>query len=183
MRKLVNGYVLVSLLLVLDVSLYLGWRISLAGYWTDRVLFWVWLLLTAVVFRRGWQRRVTKIYAGLLGALLVLSMVPMMIPFSTIVMVGFGLDRFYWKDIDGRIRIQQTGKSIVGLPTLEVVEKKGIYEQQIASMNAREMWHEDNTYQNIQDLVTLHVLRQTKDSVQVELVYKRGKTIFWMNNE
>jgi hypothetical protein len=50
MRKLVNGYVLVSLLLVLNVSLYVGWRISLAGYWSDRVLFWIWLLFTAWTF-------------------------------------------------------------------------------------------------------------------------------------
>jgi hypothetical protein len=146
MKKLRNGYVLASLLLVLDVSLYLGWRISLAGYWSDRMLFWVWLLLTALVLKRGWKRRATKMYAGLLVALLVLSMVPMMIPFSIIVMVGFGLDRDYTKDIDGRIRIQQTGKSIMAVPTLEVIEKKGVYEQQIGSMNARKLWDEDDPY-------------------------------------
>jgi hypothetical protein len=136
MRELVKGYVLASLLLVLNLSLYLGWRISLVGYWSDRVLFWIWLLLTGVVLKRGWKRRATKIYAGLL-VLLVLSMVPMMIPFSIIVITGFGLDRDYWKDVNGQIRIQQTGKSLIAVPTLEVIEKKGIYEQQIGRMNAR----------------------------------------------
>jgi hypothetical protein len=182
MRKLVNGYVLVSLLLVLDVSLYVGWRISLAGYWSDRVLFWIWLVFTAVVLKRGWNRRATKIYAGLLVALLVLSMVPMMINFSTIVMVGFGLDRDYAKDIEGRIIIQQTGKSIMSVPTLEVIEKKGIYERQIGSMNATELWDEEETHP-LPDLVTLHVRRQTKDSIQVELVFKKGNLTLWMQNE
>jgi|GEM_PF-2454812 len=182
MRKLVNAYVLVSLLLVLNLSLYLGWRISLPGYWSDRVLFWVWLLLTAVVLKRGWQRKATKLYSGLLVALLVLSMVPMMLPFSIIVITGFGLDRDYWKDMDGRIRIQQTGKSIMAVPTLEVIEKKGVYEQQIGSLNARELWDEDDTYP-LRDLLTLHVRQQLKDSAQVELVFKKGKQIHWIKNE
>lgn len=182
MRKLVNGYVLVSLLLVLNVSLYVGWRISLAGYWSDRVLFWIWLVLTAVVLKRGWKRRATKMYAGILAALLVLSMVPMMIFFSIIVIVGFGLDRDYAKDIDGRIRIQQAGGSLISRATLEVIEKKGIYERQIGSMSAGELWDKDENYP-LPDLVTVYVRQQTKDSIQVELVFKKGNLTLWMQNE
>jgi hypothetical protein len=182
MRKLLNGYVVVSLLLVLNVSLYLGWRISLAGYWSDRILFWIWLLLTAVVLKRGWKRRAIKIYAGLLLALLVLSMVPMMIPFSVIIITGFGLDRDYARDIDGQIRVQQAGGSIMAVPTLEVIEKKGIYERQIGRMNARGLGDEDDDYP-LGDLVTLRLLRQTEDSIQTELIFKKGKRIYWMQNE
>jgi hypothetical protein len=182
MRKLVNGYIVVSLLLVLDLSLYFGWRISIIGYWSDRVLFWIWLVLTVVVIVKSWRRRGTKIYAALLVLLLILSMVPMMIPFFSIILVGFGLERDYAKNIDEKIRIQQVNKSLLSRATLEVIEKKGIYEQKIGSFNSNQLGDEETPY-SIQDLNTLQVLKRAGDSIQVELIFKQKTFTYWMQND
>ena len=182
MEKLRKGYFWVTVLLVLDLSLYFGWRISIVGYWSDRLLFWAWLLLTALVIAKGWRQRGIRICAGLLGLLLILSMVPMMVPFFAIILVGSGLELDYAKNIDRRIRIQQVGKSVMARPTLEVIEKKVIYEQQIGSMSIYDMEDGDSAY-SMQDLETLRIIRRTTDSIQVELIFKPGKLVLWMKNE
>jgi len=58
-------------------SMYAISKMSFIGYWTDRILFWIWLFLTPFIIAVFWRKIWTKIYLGLLIIGLILSILPM----------------------------------------------------------------------------------------------------------
>lgn len=42
--RLITFYLFISALMILNLCLFVSARMSLAGYWSDRILFWIWVL-------------------------------------------------------------------------------------------------------------------------------------------
>jgi hypothetical protein len=115
-------YLFVSALITLDVVLYCFWQMSFTGYWSDRVIFWIWLLLTPVVTFSFWKKLWAKIYFGLLVVGLILSILPMAIPFFGILLSGSGSGRLNHFNLENNIRIQTVGYGVMGRPRVQIVK-------------------------------------------------------------
>ena len=130
-KQLLINYIIVSLLFLTDFVSELCYKISLAGYWSDRILFWTWVALTATVIFGVWRKMLVKIYFGIILATIVLSIIPMGIFLSAGILSSTGEGLLYHKQISPNYRIQVVGYSIMSRPFTEIVEKKGLLEREI----------------------------------------------------
>lgn len=123
------GYLGLSLLFLLDFFAIQYYKVSLVGYWPDRVLFWLWFLATLVFIPLFWKSIFTKLYMTVLLAGLMLSIAAMMIPFFGIVFSSTGIERVgAYTLADGKYRLQII-QSVMGRPRLEVIERKFFLEK------------------------------------------------------
>ncbi|WP_144243234.1 hypothetical protein [Sphingobacterium sp. ML3W] len=117
------------MLLLADFFAIQKWKVSLAGYWSDRVLFWVWICSTLGFLIFFWKSLITKIYFFVLLLGLLLSIIAMMIPFYAILFSSTGIERVssYTPD-DGKYRLQLIG-SVMARPRLQIIENQWILEK------------------------------------------------------
>ncbi|MFC4162754.1 hypothetical protein ACFOWU_03755 [Epilithonimonas zeae] len=132
MKKIIlKIYLVLSILLVSDGVLYYFWKISFAGYYSDVILFWLWILTSFSVIVLFWKKLLAKLLLGTLIVALILSILPMMLPFYTIFFAMTPFGSRMQKDLNQNYRAQIVGYSMMRRPWLEIIEKKGIFEQQI----------------------------------------------------
>lgn len=126
-------YIVTTLLLSMDMLLYYLEKISLIGYYSDVLLFWIWLGLTMAVIVIFWKKILAKIMLSGLILGLICSILPMMLPFYTVMlsMSSYGLRMK--KDLNENYRAQIVSYSVLSPPLLEIIEKKGIIEKRIFS--------------------------------------------------
>ncbi|UZR94749.1 hypothetical protein [Chondrinema litorale] len=129
--KVLISYLSISSLLLTDIILYINWEISYRGYWTDRILFWIWFSLTTYIIYYYWNKKIIKIYVGALISFIILSMLPMMIPFIIIITTITGTDRSCNQEISENIRIQEIAKSPIAMPQIQVIEKTWLIDKVI----------------------------------------------------
>lgn len=119
---LIRFYFFISGLIILNVCLYLAAKMSFTGYWSDRVIFWIWLLATPVVVFSFWEKIWTKIYFWLLVATLILTILPMAIPFFGLILAGSGSGRLNHFNLENNIRIQTVSYGVMGRPRVQIVK-------------------------------------------------------------
>lgn len=124
-----------SFLLILDFGLYYNYFISFRGYYSDVILFWLWLILSFSVIIVFWKRILAKVYLGILGVGLVLTIIPMMIPFFALYLSMTSKGLIMEKNMDNQHRAQIVGYSVMGYPSFEILKKIGIFEKRIVSIN------------------------------------------------
>lgn len=124
-------FILLSILLVADCVAYYFYKISLAGYYSDIILFWLWFVMSIVVIIVFWKKILAKVFLGLMVVTLILSIVPLGLPFYTFILsmtsAGLRLD----KDLNEKYRGQIVGYGVMVYPWLEVIEKHGLLEKKI----------------------------------------------------
>lgn len=124
-------FILLSILLVADCIAYYFYQISLAGYYSDIVLFWLWFLMSLVVIVLFWKKITAKVFLGLMILALILSIAPMGLPFYTFILsmtsAGLRID----KDLNEKYRGQIVGYGVMVYPWLEIIEKYGLLERKI----------------------------------------------------
>ena len=130
-NKLIYQYILVTFLLLLDFIATINSKISLAGYWSDRILFGVWFFLTIYTIKTYWKNKWAKGYFYTLLVLIVLSIIPMAIPFAGIVLSTTGLGLKYNKQISKNYRFEITQYGFMGRPIMSISENKIIFEKEI----------------------------------------------------
>ncbi|WP_343558597.1 hypothetical protein [Sphingobacterium sp.] len=79
-------YIVITLLLGMDMLVYYLEKISLIGYYSDVLLFWIWLGLTMTVIVIFWKKILAKIMLSGLILGLICSILPMMLPFYTLML-------------------------------------------------------------------------------------------------
>ena len=124
-------FILLSVLLVADCVAYYLYEISLAGYYGDIILFWLWFLMSLVVIVLFWKKILAKVFLVLMILALILSIAPMGLPFYTFILsmtsAGLSID----KDLNEKYRGQIVGYGVMVYPWLEVIEKHGLLEKKI----------------------------------------------------
>jgi len=109
MKTSLYTFILLSILLVADCVAYYFYQISLAGYYSDIVLFWLWFLMSLVVIVLFWKKIMAKVFLGLMILALILSIAPMGLPFYTFILsmtsAGLRID----KDLNEKYRGQIVG--------------------------------------------------------------------------
>jgi cellulose synthase/poly-beta-1,6-N-acetylglucosamine synthase-like glycosyltransferase len=130
-KAILKAYSAISLVLVADMVAYYFYRISLNGYYSDVILFWLWLFGSIAIVILFWKKIIAKLLLGAMILALVGSILPMALPFFALVFstTPFGLRLN--KDLNKNYRAQIVGYSVMAYPVLQIIEKKGIVEQQI----------------------------------------------------
>lgn len=160
-------YIIISILLIGNIAGDLFYQISVAGYWTDRILFWLWFFGTFHIIIIFWKKLLTKIYFGLLAVGVILSILPMMLPFWAIVLSSTGRGIHLKKQITREYRLQVVGYSIMGRPLIEIIKNKGILEKRVANTN-RNVFINDSIEINIWDIKDARFLNETDSSIAIQ---------------
>ena len=147
---LIRFYLFISGFIILNICLYFFARMSFTGYWSDRVIFWIWLLATPVVVISFWKKIGTKIYFWLLVATLILTILPMAIPFFGLILAGSGSGRLNHFNLENNIRIQTVSYGVMGRPRLQIV-KDGLLFDKIKLEDGDEIFTNDTTWIEVRD--------------------------------
>lgn len=120
-----------SIVLLADCLMYFYYQISFAGYYSDIVLFWLWLFTSIIVIVLYWRKIMVKLFFIIMVLALIGSIVPMMIPFYAILLSMTPSGLKFDKQLNTKYRAQIVGYSIMTLPRFELIEKKGILEKKL----------------------------------------------------
>lgn len=183
-KKFYIAYMLISLIMLVDITVILTWQISLAGYWSDRLVFWIWLLTTLPFLIIFWKSIYTKIYCIVLVLGLLFSIAAMMLPFFGILFSSTGMERrSYYTPDSGKYRVQLI-QSVMARPRLQIIKNKGIVEKVILFTDA-DFLKNDNLKVGYESVIGLDVVKDTPDSLVLEF-HMPGKKIvkgFKLNDE
>lgn len=149
-QLLIRVYLFICALIVLNVALYWFWQMSFTGYWSDRVIFWIWLVLTPITAFSFWKKLWAKIYFWLLVAGLILTILPMAIPFFGIFLSGSGSGRINHFTLENNLRVQTVGYGVMGRPRIQLV-KDGLLFDKILLEDGDEIETTDSTLVNVKD--------------------------------
>lgn len=172
-RYFLFGYLVLSLLFLLDFLAIQYWKLSMAGYWSDRILFWAWLVATFFFIPIYWKSIFTKLYLGLLMAGLSLSIMAMLIPFFGIVYASTGFERLeHCTPETGRYRLQII-QSVMGKPRLEVVAARGLLEKVVINSDI-DFLSDERFKLGYAGLLRVDLLADTPDSLSFKFYTGSG---------
>lgn len=131
---MIKGYIIITILLITDFSLYLLKGISLSGQLSDKILFWIWLIMTIIVTIKFFKsKKWIKWYLGIVGISIIISIIPMGIPF--LMLTEFATNTKYEKHIEN-YKLRHDEESFFDkLPIIKVVRNIGIIEIEIDEMD------------------------------------------------
>lgn len=181
-KKLLLLYLSISFVLTLDCFLYYFKRISLRGYYSDVIVFWLWLFMSFAVIVVFWKKILAKLlFAGLLATLIV-SIIPMMIPFYGLILstTPFGLNMN--KNLNEKYRAQIVGYSVMTAPWLEVIEKNGIIEKRIFKCTDSQLMA-DNPEIKIRTAKNIVFNKETDSTITLTLFYGGPNKTFTFNKK
>lgn len=91
-KNIVIAYLVVTLIFLGEVVLNFN-QYSYAGYYPDKIIGWLWLVMTVFIIIRLWKKKAIKAYFAFLVAGIILSILPMMIPFFALVSYFSTIDK------------------------------------------------------------------------------------------
>lgn len=160
---MIKAYTIIYTFLIMDFFSYSYKGISLSGQLSDKILFWVWLIMTIIITIRFIKRKWVKWNLGMIGLLIILSLIPMRIPF--LMLTDFATHIDYERRIEN-YRLRDDRTIVFGPPGIKVVENKGIFEIEIDDMDFGET---PNKYPRIQYVDEIYLLKE-KDNLVFEFV-------------
>jgi len=175
-------FILFSILLWTDMILYYNWNMSYTGYYSDVIIFWLWLISSIWLIFLYWKKLAAKIYMFSLLILLIGSIVYLMIPFYALISSMSSLGLKLNKDLTNKYRVQIVGYSILTKPHLEIIENKGIVEKRILTCDNSDLENYSSSlkqphgmdtipdYINISDLKDVKYLSEDNNSITLALV-------------
>ena len=123
-------YAFISLVFLAEVVLSLN-HYSFSGYYTDKIINWMWLAMTLLIILRFWRKKVVKAYFAVLIFSVLLSMLPMMIPFFALVNYFSTLDDYQQIQLDKIYRIERTRRNVLDKPKVYIYKNECIVEKEI----------------------------------------------------
>lgn len=74
-------YLLLSVLLIFDVFIWYHHNVSFRGYWTDRIVFWLWVVDSCLLICTQWKQPIiARDTLSTMAVMAVFSIAPMMFP-------------------------------------------------------------------------------------------------------
>ena len=175
MKILTRIYWGLTALLLLDTVLYLTNNVSLPGHWIDWSLFWCWFIMTFIVTLTQIKKRWAFGYSMTLIFLTVLSLLPMGIPFLTV--VAFAIDpRDNSIKLNSRVTLRETAKSVIALPTIEAVKNYYIFEKTIGTTDFN--FNVNDKSYRLGDVETVREMtNDNADRLTIEFKFKDGTVV------
>lgn len=171
-KIIISVYLFVCTLIILNTVLYGVWRMSFKGYWSDRVIFWIWLVATPVTIISFWKKIYTKIYFWLLVAGLVLTILPMAIPFFGILLAGSGSGRLNHFTLEKNFRVQTVSYGVMGRPRIQIV-KDGLLFDKVLLEDGDEIEKNDSTWLNVRHATNAGLISNTDTSVTIKYFFEK----------
>ncbi|NML70245.1 hypothetical protein HHL23_10595 [Chryseobacterium sp. RP-3-3] len=179
-KILFSIYIALTAIFITGVVLNFN-RYSFAGYYTDKAINIIWLLCTVLTVIWFWREKTAKIYGILLVALMLLSIIPMMIPFFGIVYYFSTADDFQQIQLDNTYRIERTRPGALSKIKIQVYKNEGLIEKQLYDTpyqqvlkNTLEDQHDPNPPIQKAKLVNL-----SKDSIGIEYLIQGHRKVFY----
>ena len=122
-RILVITYLTFTLIFLIGVFMSF-YDYSYYGYWTDKIINWIWLIFTATVIFWFWKNKITRIYFFSLLTLILLSVLPMAIPFFGIVFSFTTINDYQQIKLNDSFRIERTRQQAMSMPRIYVYQRK-----------------------------------------------------------
>lgn len=110
MPKSLKTYIISSVLLILFLLSLNLIGLNLKGEYTYQILAWTWIIFTFYIVIKFWKIIYIKIYGFLLFALVGLSILPMAIPFLSIVSFLFNMNTIQTIKVNDEYKIVVTKK-------------------------------------------------------------------------
>lgn len=181
MRKvLLKIYIVVSLLLAADITAYCLYKISLNGYYSDVMLFWLWFCGSITIIILFWKKIFAKLLLTLMTLALILSFLPMAVPFFALVFsttpFGLRLDR----DLNKNYRAQIVGYSVMAYPVLQVIEKRGILEKELFQCSDSGLLNNDLNVK-IREAKDIVFISETTSTLTLALSYGTADKVLVFN--
>ena len=129
-RILVITYLTFTLIFLIGVFMSF-YDYSYYGYWTDKIINWIWLIFTATVIFWFWKNKITRIYFFSLLTLILLSVLPMAIPFFGIVFSFTTINDYQQIKLNDSFRIERTRQQAMSMPRIYVYQRIGFLEKNI----------------------------------------------------
>ncbi|MDY3338678.1 hypothetical protein PG279_05745 [Riemerella anatipestifer] len=129
-KYLIFGYLIITLIFLFSVVITF-YHYSFYGYYTDKIISWLWLGSTLVVFIKFWKTKAIKIYFLSLLSFLLLSILPMAIPFFWILSFFTKIDDYQQINLDSDYRIERTRHQSLSMPRIYIYKRMGIFEKNI----------------------------------------------------
>lgn len=150
-QKILYIFLILSVLLFMDCLIYYFYQMSFAGYYSDLILFWIWFITGMFIIVLFWEKIIIKIFLTVIVLAFIGSILPMMIPFYAFVfsMTSAGLK--FDKNLNDKYRVQIVGYGVMLHPSLELIEKKGIFEQKILVCTDMDIQNFKNGKTNVKD--------------------------------
>ena len=181
-RIILRVYLILSSLFALDCLLYFNRLISLRGYYSDVVLYWLWFLTSFVVIVVFWKKITAKLLlAGIILAI-ILSILPLMMPFYAWILSTTSLGLMIDKNLNEKYRAQIVSYSAMAPPWLEVIEKHGLLEKRILKSTDYQLMNDDLNIKirTAKDIIFNH---ETDSTLTLTLFYGGpNKTITFNKN-
>ncbi|WP_143519922.1 hypothetical protein [Reichenbachiella sp. 5M10] len=171
---MIKIYIGITLLLLIDLTLYLTMSISFPGRLLDQGVFWVWFLGTIYLIISQFKFRWAKRYAFFLFALTILGLFPMGIPvLSTI---SFALTNEPSIQVNSDYRVFKTVKSVIGMPYISITQNFWVFEKEVGSTEFH--FELSDEYLEIEDVTQVNLLESTNNQMlRFEFVFEDGKII------
>ena len=132
-KNIVIVYLAITLVFLFGIILSLN-NYTFAGYYVDKIINWLWLLMTIFIIIWFWKKKVIKIYFGLLISGIILSILPMMIPFYGILLYFSTLGCDQRIQLDDTYRMERGRPGALYNPLITIYKKEGIFEKQISRL-------------------------------------------------
>ncbi|WP_407404224.1 hypothetical protein [Chryseobacterium sp.] len=126
-----KAFLVFTFLLLLDILLYSFFELSFKGYFSDISIFWGWFILSIIVIILYWKKKAAKIYLGGLATAILVSILPMLIPFIAIILSMTPHGLYYSQPLPNDYRVQIVNYTPLGKPQLELIENKGLFEKHL----------------------------------------------------
>lgn len=184
-KNIVVIYLVVTLVFLSEVVLNFN-TYSYRGYYTDKIIVWLWLALTVFIIIKLWKKKAVKAYFGVLVAGIILSILPMMIPFFALVSYFSTIDSYQRISLNNDYRIERYRPGALSKPQIAVYQQKGIFEKRIGKTPYEEVLEkviqrpfdipieDQNTPVQEAKLITAN-----KDSIGIEYKIMSKKQIFY----
>ena len=169
-KTLLKLYLIISLLLLADILAYCCYKISLKGYYSDIILFWLWLGLSIAVIISYWKKILAKLLLVAMVLAIILSILPMAIPFYALIFSTTPYGLKLNKDLNDNYRAQIVGYSVMAYPTLQIIVKKGLLEKQVFQCADFDLLN-DEPEVKIRDAKDVVLVSETDSKLTLSLIY------------
>ncbi|TZF92587.1 hypothetical protein FW781_21370 [Chryseobacterium panacisoli] len=181
-------YLAVTLVFLFGFVLSLN-NYSFAGYYIDKMINWLWLLMTIFIIIRFWKKKVIKVYFGLLISGIVLSILPMLIPFFGIIHYFSTIGCEQRIQLDDTYRIERGRPGALYQPLITIYKREGIFEKQVSRIPYSDIIEKtvqpsNETYLNDKSLPIQEakLINANQDSIDIEYrILNKQKVIYHKN--
>lgn len=185
-KSIIILYLLVTLIFLSEVVLNFN-QYRYTGYYTGKIIGWLWLAMTVFIIIRLWKIKAIKAYFGLLITGIILSILPMMIPFFALVSYFSTIDSYQRIQLEDNYRIERYRPGALSKPQIAIYKQESILEKRVCKTPYIEVlekvlqlpWVDIPSEKKQDPIQEAKLVKAYKDSIGIEYQIMNKKQIFY----